>query len=80
MAKKILADPCISRRQFGKSMVKSTGILGSVGVALPFFSCVGEKRELLKEDQKFVVDTHMHVWANDQKRYPVVHPYKPKFS
>ena len=80
MSKKILSDSRISRRQFGKSMVKSTGILGSAGVALPFFSCIEKKEKLLKEDQKFVVDTHMHVWANDQKRYPVLHPYKPKFS
>ena len=59
MSKKILADPRISRRQFGKSMVKSTGILGSVGMALPFFSCIEKKEKLLKEDQKFVVDTHI---------------------
>ncbi|MCA9102551.1 MAG: amidohydrolase family protein [Pirellulales bacterium] len=27
-----------------------------------------------------VVDTHMHVWADDAKRYPFVHPYVPDFK
>lgn len=26
-----------------------------------------------------VVDTHMHVWANDASRYPFPHPYQPDF-
>ena len=31
-------------------------------------------------DTKPIVDTHMHVWANDPKKYPLPHPYKPGFS
>lgn len=27
-----------------------------------------------------VVDTHMHVWADDGERYPFVHPYNPEFK
>ncbi len=27
-----------------------------------------------------VVDTHMHVWANDASKYPFVHPYSPDFK
>jgi predicted TIM-barrel fold metal-dependent hydrolase len=27
-----------------------------------------------------VVDTHMHVWADDAERYPFVHPYHPEFK
>lgn len=27
-----------------------------------------------------IVDTHMHVWGNDEKRYPFPHPYAPGFS
>ena len=27
-----------------------------------------------------IVDTHMHVWANDQKRYPFAHPYAKDYQ
>jgi predicted TIM-barrel fold metal-dependent hydrolase len=27
-----------------------------------------------------VIDTHMHVWANDPRRYPFSHPYDPDFQ
>eukprot|EP01069_Polyplicarium_translucidae_P011668 Polyplicarium_translucidae@DN4218_c0_g1_i1.p1 len=27
-----------------------------------------------------VIDTHMHVWADDAKKYPFRHPYKPDFE
>ncbi len=27
-----------------------------------------------------LIDTHMHVWSNDDKRYPFPHPYVPGFS
>jgi len=27
-----------------------------------------------------IIDTHMHVWGNDEKRYPFPHPYVPGFS
>lgn len=27
-----------------------------------------------------IIDTHMHVWGNDDKRYPFPHPYVPGFS
>ena len=27
-----------------------------------------------------VVDTHMHVWADDADRYPFAHPYSPEFD
>jgi predicted TIM-barrel fold metal-dependent hydrolase len=27
-----------------------------------------------------IVDTHMHVWSDDLKRFPFAHPYEPKFK
>jgi predicted TIM-barrel fold metal-dependent hydrolase len=27
-----------------------------------------------------IIDTHMHVWGNDPKRYPFAHPYDPNFK
>jgi len=27
-----------------------------------------------------VVDTHMHVWSDDPRRFPFAHPYKPNFK
>lgn len=33
-----------------------------------------------KEPAAPIIDTHMHVWANDEKRYPFPHPYSPGFS
>src|SRR5262245_38292976 len=27
-----------------------------------------------------VIDTHMHVWADDKDRFPFAHPYEPNFK
>lgn len=27
-----------------------------------------------------VIDTHMHVWSDDEDRFPFAHPYDPKFA
>ena len=27
------------------------------------------------DSRRVVIDAHMHVWANDQRRYPFAHPY-----
>jgi predicted TIM-barrel fold metal-dependent hydrolase len=32
-----------------------------------------------KQHSRPVIDTHMHVWANDSARYPFPHPYIPDF-
>lgn len=34
----------------------------------------------MRPKQRPVVDTHMHVWANDAERFPFPHPYNPKFK
>jgi predicted TIM-barrel fold metal-dependent hydrolase len=31
-------------------------------------------------DRALLIDTHMHVWAGDTKRFPFAHPYDPKFK
>ncbi|MEW5977411.1 MAG: amidohydrolase family protein [Acidobacteriota bacterium] len=34
----------------------------------------------LKADRTVVVDTHMHVWADDPARFPFAHPYEADFK
>jgi len=34
----------------------------------------------LASPRSLVVDTHMHVWANDVERFPFAHPYDPNFK
>jgi len=64
----------ISRRLFCKS-ASAAGVCVLMPDDLAFS---GEKESNSKSTA--VVDTHMHVWANDANKYPFVHPYSSKFK
>ncbi len=76
MPRRDLEHP-VSRREFLGATGRCAAALGCTGVILPLVSCSGE--EPLPPVQQFIVDTHMHVWADDPARYPFPHPYIPDF-
>jgi predicted TIM-barrel fold metal-dependent hydrolase len=64
-------DSVQTRREFLQSTVASSvialGITGSTNAAP-------------KNKVSPIIDTHMHVWASDLKRYPMPHPYDKDFQ
>jgi len=62
---------CVTRRDF-----IATTAAASAGVAGLLVN--GHTRAA--NSRAAVVDTHMHVWANNPKRYPFPHPYKRGFT
>lgn len=53
------------------------GLAGSACCAGPAMQAAGGDREA---DKPPLIDTHMHVWADDVERFPFAHPYEPKFK
>jgi predicted TIM-barrel fold metal-dependent hydrolase len=49
--------------------------MGSAGSLLPAWAAADEPQT----KQPLVVDTHMHVWADDPRHYPFGHPYDKGF-
>ncbi len=64
----------ISRRGFVRTAARGA-VVGSAAVA----TALAGRSTLAVDTRKFIIDTHMHVWGNDRKRYPFVHPYQPDF-
>jgi predicted TIM-barrel fold metal-dependent hydrolase len=65
-------QPRSNRRQFAKAAVKST-FAGSWLLNARVGAAKSHNRDP-------VVDTHMHVWSSDPKRFPFNHPYAPDFK
>ena len=63
----------VNRREFLESTGRFAAALGWAGAMLAPGCGPGE--EPPAPAQRPVVDTHMHVWANDPARYPFPHPY-----
>ena len=64
----------LDRRDFVKSAAQSALALG----ALPSTLCRGATAAA--SNSAPIIDTHMHVWANDPNRYPFPHPYVKDFA
>ena len=64
-------EPNIDRRRFLKNVALSTAAL-SVG---PAAMTVGA-RHVEAKAKPMIVDTHMHVWASDKKKYPYPKDFK----
>lgn len=47
--------------------------------ALPGALALGQRALAAPRVQPPVIDTHMHVWADDQRRFPFAHPYAKDF-
>ena len=68
----------VNRREFLESTGRYAAALGWAGAMLAPGCGPGE--EPPAPARRPVVDTHMHVWANDPARYPFPHPYIPGFE
>ena len=68
----------VDRREFLESTGRCAVALGWAGAMLAPGCGPGE--EPPAPAPRPVVDTHMHVWANDPARYPFPHPYIPGFQ
>ena len=68
----------VNRREFLESTGRFAAALGWAGASLAPGCGPGE--EPPAPARRPVVDTHMHVWANDPARYPFPHPYIPGFE
>ena len=60
-------NAAIDRRGF-----LATAALGALPAAIAW----NDVAHAVPEAKRPVIDTHMHVWANDLKRYPFAHPYQ----
>ena len=59
----------VTRRDFvNKTIATSTGVAG----------CLLGRRAVADSAMRPIIDTHMHVWAADVKRFPFRHPYQPE--
>jgi len=73
---RVAAVPQIDRREFVKTATRSAVALG----ALPAALALSDRAEAVATNASPIVDTHMHVWANDPDRYPFPHPYVKDFA
>ena len=60
-----------TRRQFCKATAYTVGASSIASSAIELFA----KGKSDTAGKEVVVDTHMHVWANDPKKYPFPNPY-----
>jgi predicted TIM-barrel fold metal-dependent hydrolase len=65
----------IERRDFMRSAVYSAATIGVLPAALSLSELVAAPRVA-----RPIIDTHMHVWSDDPRRYPFAHPYIKDFS
>ena len=66
----------ISRRRF----LKATGKSSLAIIGLPAALSANDRAAIAPAIKRPVIDTHMHVWANDPQRYPFPHPYAKDFN
>ncbi|MBC8350629.1 MAG: amidohydrolase [Planctomycetes bacterium] len=68
--------PRVNRRSFVKAAAQSATALG----VLPTSLLLSDRADAATSPKPPLIDTHMHVWANDPKRYPFPHPYQNDFK
>jgi predicted TIM-barrel fold metal-dependent hydrolase len=76
-------EPEISRRAFTQSAVSSVAAISALPAAfsaLPAALSARDRDHAAPSTKPLVIDTHMHVWANDPVRYPFRHPYIRDFK
>ncbi len=67
------ANPQCDRRQF----LKATSCYAAA-IAVP--TVFPQHTDANEAKTPMIVDTHMHVWANEPQRYPFPHPYSSEFK
>jgi predicted TIM-barrel fold metal-dependent hydrolase len=66
----------IDRRTFMQSVASSTAAIS----ALPAVLSLSDRVHAAPSAKPPIIDTHMHVWANNPLRYPMHHPYDKDFK
>lgn len=61
------------RREFLKRSAR-------VALGLPAAVACERRSVFAAPNKRPIIDTHMHVWANDAKRYPFAHPYAKDYQ
>lgn len=64
------------RREFLKTSASWATTVG----ALPLASALGRRAVAAPRTAGPIIDTHMHVWANDPQRHPFAHPYVKNYQ
>jgi len=72
----IINEPDFDRRSFLQLVVSSTTVIS----VLPAGLSLTDRAHAAPIAKPPIIDTHMHVWANDPVRYPVRHPYNKDFK
>jgi len=70
------ANTAADRREFLKRSVLPAIVAG----AAPAMLALGQRAVAGGDSQRLVIDAHMHVWANDQQRFPFAHPYVKNYE
>lgn len=60
----------MDRRAFVAQVASSTAMVGALSMGRLGFGA----------DKAPIIDTHMHVWSGDAKRFPFAHPYSPSYK
>ena len=66
----------VNRRKFLGAAVSATSGLSLVSANQQ----LGAAEQVALAAKNPVIDTHMHVWSGDLKRWPFDHPYTPNFK
>jgi predicted TIM-barrel fold metal-dependent hydrolase len=71
-----MPKPVTDRRGFLRFAASRTMALGALSGSL----ALANRAWAATRIDRPIVDSHMHVWANDQKRYPFAHPYAEDYK
>ena len=67
-------------RQTGNGVLTRRGFIQAGSLLALNASIVSSQAGPPAKTDAPIIDTHMHVWGNDEKRFPFPHPYVPGFS
>ena len=77
MSTLLLPHPTAPAGRFSRRQFIGSAACGVAAGAVPFDSLSLSAAEV---HMPLIIDTHMHVWANDVRRYPFPHPYVADFK
>jgi predicted TIM-barrel fold metal-dependent hydrolase len=69
-------EPNVNRRMFMQSAAAAAAAISPLSMAMSS----GGDPQAAQSGETPVIDTHMHVWADDPVRYPFPHPYVRNFE
>ena len=71
-----MPKPDTDRREFLKAAASRAMAVGTLSGSLALAHRAGAALGI----ERPIIDAHMHVWANDQKRFPFAHPYAELYA